>query len=112
LAGLEAANRKLAASASPEAVMKRDDAWHLELLADCPNPVLIGLIKQFIYRTRRYELALMRDHFNVQHAIRDHYRIVKALRKGNLAEACQALKRNMESGKETILAWLRNRASH
>jgi DNA-binding GntR family transcriptional regulator len=106
---LERSNRKLAETVDPEAILKLDDAWHLELLADCPNAVLLGLIKQFILRTRRYELALMRDRRNVEHTIRDHDDVLAALRKGDLEAACLALRRNMESGKAPIIAWLQQR---
>src|SRR5262249_25692296 len=61
LARLEAWNQQLRETVDAEAVISRDDSWHLRLLADCPNRVLLGLIEQFMHRTRRYELALMRE---------------------------------------------------
>jgi len=76
-------------------------------LADCPNVMWMGLIEQFIWRTRRYELALMREKHNVKRAIRDHDDILKAFRPGDFLAACASLKRNMESGKEPIVAWLK-----
>ena len=109
LARLRALNRKLGETRDPEAAIALDDAWHLELLADCPNAMLMGLIEQFIWRTRRYELALMREKRNVKRAIRDHDDILKALRAGDFHAACASLKRNMESGKEPIVAWLKKR---
>ncbi|HTD53359.1 MAG TPA: GntR family transcriptional regulator, partial [Thermoanaerobaculia bacterium] len=66
LARLVALNRRLGETRDPEAAIALDDAWHLELLADCPNAVLMGLIEQFIWRTRRYELALMREKRNLK----------------------------------------------
>src|SRR5512147_2221816 len=83
--------------------------WHLELIAACPNRVLIELIENMILRTRRYELALMRETKHVATATDDHARILAALRAGDLERACAALKRNMQSGKPPIVAWLKAR---
>lgn len=87
-----------------------DDAWHMELIADCPNTVLIELIQNITMRTRRYELALMREQENVAVATGDHERIMVALKAGDLEAACAALKRNMQSGRAPIVAWLKQRA--
>jgi DNA-binding GntR family transcriptional regulator len=109
LARLESLNQKLAESHDPDKVIALDDAWHRELLAGCPNPVLIGLIEQFMRRTCRYELALMRERRNVLRTIHDHEEIIVALRAGDLDAACVALRRNMESGRAPIVAWLSER---
>jgi DNA-binding GntR family transcriptional regulator len=108
---LESLNQKINKARDAEKVLLLDDAWHLELIAECPNQVLIDLIKQFIRRTRRYELALMRERRNVRAASNDHEKVLDALRAGRLEAACQALRRNMQSGSEPIIAWLRARAS-
>src|SRR5688572_24990857 len=81
---LERLNREIAETADPEEVIALDDAWHLELVADCPNATLVGLIEQFIRRTHRYELALMRGRPNVERAVADHGDILDALRAGDL----------------------------
>jgi DNA-binding GntR family transcriptional regulator len=108
---LEKLNRRLAAARSPETAIALDDAWHQELLADCPNLVLVELIENIIRRTRRYELALMRETSNVLRATEDHSRILAALRAGNLDGACTALRHNMQSGRAPIVSWLRARES-
>ncbi|MFT3727794.1 MAG: GntR family transcriptional regulator [Terricaulis sp.] len=90
--------------------IEKDDAWHLELVGHCPNLVLLDLIKSIIMRTRRYELALMRETKEVTRATEDHAAILEALRRGDLAGACAALKHNMQSGKAPILEWLATRA--
>lgn len=105
---LEKMNRVLATKKGAAAV-ELDDRWHLELLADCPNRVLIELIENIIRRTRRYEVALMREGTNVARAIEDHRRIIAALRAGELKGACAALKENMKSGKKPIIDWLKSR---
>ena len=109
IAGLEKLNADLARAKGLRAI-EIDDAWHMELIAGCPNRVLIEMIENMIIRTRRYELALMREQKNVDVATQDHDRIVAALQAGDLKAACDALKQNMQSGREPIVAWLKQRA--
>lgn len=102
-------NRKIQAASDPAEVVELDDEWHLRLLAGCSNRLLLELINQFIWRTRRYELGLMREQDNVVRAGGDHDRILDALQAGDLAQACAGLKANMQSGKQPILDWLARR---
>jgi DNA-binding GntR family transcriptional regulator len=90
-------------------VLALDDVWHRKLLEACPNPVLLELIGQFTLRTRRYDLALMRERRHIDRAVQDHEDILAALRAGDLKRACSALRRNMESGRAPIIAWLKER---
>jgi len=105
---LERLNRTLAKARGSEAV-DLDDQWHMELLAHGPNRVLIDLIISMARRTRRYELALMREQKNVAQTSADHSRILAALKARDLNAACQALDENMKSGKAPIIAWLKSR---
>jgi DNA-binding GntR family transcriptional regulator/CubicO group peptidase (beta-lactamase class C family) len=104
-------NKELVATKNAYARIRLDEAWHLELVAQCGNRILIDLIKQFMLRTRRYELALMREEFRVLRSVADHHRILRALRAGNLAKACNALGQNMAGGSTAIVAWLKSRSS-
>jgi DNA-binding GntR family transcriptional regulator len=106
---LDALNRKLGETSEPGAVIRLDDAWHLELIDGCPNRILLALIEQFMRRTRRYELALMRERRNVEGSIRSHEAILAALRAGDLDAACALLRRNMEVGSGPIVSWLEER---
>jgi DNA-binding GntR family transcriptional regulator len=108
---LEALNRRIAAAKDADARIALDDEWHLELVAGCPNNVLLDLIRQFIRRTRRYEIGLMRDRRNVTVATDTHRDIIDALRRSDLAGACAALRQNLTNGFEPIAAWLRERDS-
>jgi DNA-binding GntR family transcriptional regulator len=108
---LTALNAKMRAARDPESAIALDDAWHMTLLEGCPNRVLVELIEHVILRTRRYELALMREQEHLQHATADHARILSALRKGDLDAACAALEENMRSGREPIVAWLQSRTT-
>lgn len=111
LTRLDQLNRMIEEATRPEQVIALDDLWHLTLLGACPNRVLVGMIEQLMMRTRRYELALMRERPSVDHTTRHHDEILAALRRGDLEAACAALKANMVHGREPILAWLRERAS-
>ena len=104
-------NVKIEEGRDADTIIDLDDDWHLELIADCPNIVLVDLIKQFIRRTRRYEIALMRESKNVSVACATHKRIMAALRRRDLEAACAALRANLQTGYEPILSWLRARES-
>lgn len=108
---LDQLNRKLAKLTEPEEIISTDDEWHLELLAHCPNRALVEIIEGCIRRTRRYELALMREERNVANASLEHMEIIAQLRARNLKGACVALEQNMRTGKAPILAWLKSRAT-
>lgn len=105
---LERMNAALATLRGAAAV-ELDDAWHLQLIAACPNRVLVEMIENLMLRTRRYELALMRETKNAAAAAADHTDILSALRAGELMAACSALKLNMQSGRAPILKWLSGR---
>ncbi|MCC7142821.1 MAG: GntR family transcriptional regulator [Candidatus Eisenbacteria bacterium] len=102
-------NQELRTARGADAAIELDDAWHQELLAGCPNQILLELIVGITRRTRRYELALMREARLVNQAGDDHERILAALRARDLDAACAALERNLKSGRAPIVAWLRAR---
>jgi DNA-binding GntR family transcriptional regulator len=106
---LEALNRRFAAATDAEEAITLDDAWHLELLAACPNRILVEMIQTVMLRTRRYELALLREQPCRVRAADDHDRLLGALRRDDLKGACAALKANLHSGRVPIIAWLNAR---
>ena len=109
MARLEKLNLQLVAARQGERAFALDDAWHFALIESCPNKVLLDLIASIARRTRRYELALMRETESVHRANAEHAQIMIALRERDLEAACAALKRNMQSGKAPIVAWLKAR---
>ena len=111
LARLEKLNRNLLATKTPSVAIDIDNAWHMELLAACPNNFLIALIEQVIDRTRRYEHALFRETKNRWVAGNEHDLIMAALKDNDLDRACAMLKQNMQSGKKPIVEWLSQRAA-
>jgi DNA-binding GntR family transcriptional regulator len=106
---LKRINEAIRKARRPREALALDDRFHRRLLAGCPNRVLIALIEQFNRRTRRYELALMREKTNVSTSADDHDLVLRKLARRDLRGACAALRRNMESGRKPIAAWLRSR---
>jgi DNA-binding GntR family transcriptional regulator len=108
---LRALNTRIEHARDPDAVIALDDEWHLELIAACPNRVLIEMIEQMIRRTRRYEIALMRERTSMLRASLDHRAVMQALERRDVARACKALKDNLQTGKAPIAAWLKERGA-
>jgi DNA-binding GntR family transcriptional regulator len=106
---LRALNHRIECARKADDVIELDDAWHFELIGECPNKALLEMIDQVIRRTRRYEIALMRERRNVLKAGMDHRAIMTALNRRDLPGACAALKKNLQTGKAPIAAWLRER---
>ena len=102
-------NRAIEKETHPNNIIALDDAWHLALVKHCPNNAIIDLIKQFMLKTRRYEMGLMMAQQNVEAAVNIHGDIMAALEAKDLPGACQALKHNMEHGKYPIIDWLKSR---
>ncbi len=109
MVALRELNLRVQAARTPEQVVALDDEWHLLLIRDCSNHILLGLIDQFIWRTRRYELALMRASKDVIRAGRDHDAILDSLAARDMDAACAGLRHNMQSGVQPIIDWLQSR---
>jgi DNA-binding GntR family transcriptional regulator len=103
---LERLNARLADAKDADTIITLDDEWHLLLVTGCENAILIDLIRDFIRRTRRYELALMREQQNLAAATDEHQAIIAALRRSELDAAIGALRHNLTSGFEPIRDWL------
>jgi DNA-binding GntR family transcriptional regulator len=106
---LERLNARIDAAKDPDNIIALDDEWHLLLIEGCPNKVLIDLIQKFMRRTRRYELALMRERQQVDVATGTHREIIAKLRDGDIEAAASILKRNLETGGDPIRRWLLER---
>jgi DNA-binding GntR family transcriptional regulator len=109
---LERLNARIHTVTDPDTIIALDDEWHLLLIDECPNMVLIELIQRFMCRTRRYELALMRERHQVDVATDTHSEILAALRHGELETAATILKLNLETGGEPIRRWLLEREAY
>ncbi len=102
-------NDVMSQESDPAALIDLDDRWHLDLVAGCPNQVLLELIRQFMARTRRYELLYMSDRGQARVAIETHRAILDRLAGGELDEACVLLKQNMTEAMEPLFDWVESR---
>jgi DNA-binding GntR family transcriptional regulator len=106
MARLESLAQSCQAAHEVEAAVDLDDAWHRELLAQCPNAILLEQIAAVSMRTRRYELAFMRAHPEGKVASRFHERVMSALRAGDLPKACLMLQHNIKMALQALVTWL------
>jgi DNA-binding GntR family transcriptional regulator len=106
---LQDINRQLRHVDDVEGAIRMDDAWHRELWADCTNPVLVELIEHFMRRTRRYELASMRERNIIDASSDSKAEVTRLLRAGNLSGACKRLRESLNDGAKPVLAWLARR---
>lgn len=97
------------AAGDPDALVERDDEWHLALLARCPNGIVLGLIRQFMLRTRPLEREYLSEHANVETMVREHEEIVMSLAEGDLPAAVAGLRANMTSAIPVLMEWVRGR---
>ena len=67
------------------------------------------LVELMIRRTRRYEIALLNERRNVLRSGLGHRAVMAALERGDLPQACAALRKNLQTGKAPIAAWLKRR---
>jgi DNA-binding GntR family transcriptional regulator len=103
---LETINEELRATDSVASAIHLDESWHREVWADCPNPELIALIEQFMRRTRRYELASMRQPRIIRSTTESKARVVEALRDRSLTRACSILRKSLIKGGTPVFEWL------
>lgn len=109
LDSMAALNAGLKRTAGPGRLVELDNAWHRALIAHCPNKVLLRTIEQFMVLTQRYELAYFRENEHVTVAFEEHDSILAALADGDLAAACRALRRNLQSAVKPLQNWLQAR---
>jgi DNA-binding GntR family transcriptional regulator len=106
---LKRLNDKMRAAGKDKARTSLDDQWHLELVKNCPNQMLLDLIRHFMGRFRRYGLAFLRDGNVLETANLEHDEILDSLRENDLDSACDALQRNLTSNTQPIVDWLQSR---
>jgi|GEM_PF-581975 len=109
-ARLKRINKKISAEKNMGKRMSLDDQWHLELISNCQNRVLIDLIRLFMRRFRRYGLAFYREKKLVDTLNQEHREIINALKLNDLEKACEWLRQNLSSDRKPILDWLDERS--
>lgn len=87
-----------------------DDQFHLLLVEQCPNRLLLTMISDLMGRTRRYELAYLAEQAALEIATDEHMEILDALRIRDLPAAIEALHTNLTSGLEPLARWLKEKS--
>ena len=106
---LERLNRKIRATKNHKARVSLDEQWHIQLISNCQNQVLLDLIDLFMRRFRRYSLAFLRDQKLIKTVEIEHQEILRALRRGDIDSACEWLRKNLTSDTNPVLQWLSTR---
>ena len=97
--GLREANRRMrAAVRDPAAAMLADDDFHARLTAGCASEPLLAVLRPIKRALLRYEQVYMSEARRVARSVAQHDEIVRALERGNHAEAAQRLRRNLTGG--------------
>lgn len=109
IAELRQLNDQIANVRRPNVAVDLDNQWHRRLLLECPNQLLLEMIEQLIWKTRRYEYAYLAETRNLQVATEEHEAIAVALERSDLSSACALLAKNMASTTEPLVAWLESR---
>lgn len=105
----ESINDALRAAINVDEGISLDDQWHFSLYRNCTNYELLDLIKTFMGKTRRYELASMGEKDVLIHSYASKSEIETLLKNGDLEGACKRLKISLTTGVDPVLAWLNKR---
>lgn len=99
IAGLRAANRRLAASAhDAAAAVRADDEFHRRLTAGCENPRLLEVLDLVREALMGYERLYMLSPERVARSVEEHEAILEALEAGDHALAAERIRENFTSG--------------
>ena len=90
-------------SHDPSHRIKADDAWHRELVADCTNSRLQGMIRELKAVVLRYEMAYMGDTRLVACSYEEHDAVITALETGGVEAAVPLLVTHWQRSLEGML---------
>jgi DNA-binding GntR family transcriptional regulator len=109
---LETLNRDMSDAVGDVArIIEIDDRFHMELVGRCPNQVLLNLIRQMMWRTRRYEHLYFIEARHVAEAAKTHRALLARLRVDDLDGACEMLRENMQTASPALLAAIEARTA-
>ena len=94
----EANRRMLAAVGDPSAAMQADDDFHTQLTAVCDCEPLLAVLRPVRHALLRYEQVYMLDPARIERSVAQHDEVIRALARGDHAEAAQRLRRNLTGG--------------
>jgi len=96
---LREANRRMrSALHDPTAAMLADDDFHAQLTAGCTSEPLLAVLRPVKRALLRYEDVYMQEPVRVERSAAQHDEIIRALERGDHADAAQRLRRNLTSG--------------
>jgi len=99
LQGLRGANRRMRAAAHDAmAAMLADDDFHARLTAGCTSKPLLAVLRPVKRALLRYEQVYMTEAVRVERSVAQHDEIIRALERGDHADAAQRLRRNLTGG--------------
>jgi predicted ATPase len=94
----EANRRMLAAMGDSSAVGLADDDFHARLTAACPYRPLYAMLRRAKRALLRYEEVYMAEPARIERSAAQHDEIVRALERGDHAEAARRLRSNLTGG--------------
>ena len=107
---LREANRRMrAALRDPAAAMLADDDFHARLTAGCTSEPLLAVLRPVKRALLRYEQVYMREPARIERSAAQHDEIIRALERGDHADAAQRLRRNLTGGLPDLTAALEAR---
>ena len=80
------------------AAMLADDDFHARLTAGCDSEPLLAVLRPVKRALLRYEQVYMREPARVERSAAQHDEIIRALERGDHADAAQRLRRNLTGG--------------
>jgi DNA-binding SARP family transcriptional activator len=96
--GLREANGRMRTGLrDPAAAMLGDDDFHARLTAGAPEP-LLAVLRPVKRALLRYEDVYMREAARVERSVAQHDEIIRALERGDQADAAQLLRGNLTGG--------------
>jgi DNA-binding SARP family transcriptional activator len=99
LQGLRDANGRMRAAAHDAmAAMLADHDFHAQLTAGCESEPLLAVLRPVKDALLRYEQVYMDDAVRVERSVAQHDEIIRALERGDQAEAAWRLRRNLTFG--------------
>lgn len=101
---LKKINQQLTTSfKDPKKSLLLDKRWHETLIINCPNLELQNLIQTLKTKITRFDYLYMQSSGLIHESIKQHNKIIIALKNGNFKEATEHLQNNWEIG----LRWMK-----
>lgn len=104
-------NRELHSARSKARRHAMDRQFHDTLCALCPNQALVEMVRSLWQHAQRYDGAADRGMADPVGSLREHVAITDAIARGDYAGAAEQVEDHWRHGVDTVVRWLRARAS-